>query len=132
MAKQLLKTENHATIPNTPEEREPLQDAEELLLQQTGPLFVTEVPGVTSKGDQSDDMLKSLTLELLESTYHPSTWTRVYTDGSADQAVRNGGSGVLICYQGGSKTSSSLPAGSIATNYRAEATALLEAAKLLK
>ena len=132
MAKQLLKTENHATIPNTPEEREPLQDAEEPLLQQIGPLFVTEVPGVTSKGDQSDDMLKSLTLEMLESTYHPSTWTRVYTDGSADQAVRNGGSGVLICYQDGSQTSSSLPAGSIATNYRAEATALLEAAKLLK
>ena len=48
MAKQLLKTGNHATIPNTPEEREPLQDAEELLIQQTGPLFVIEVPGFSS------------------------------------------------------------------------------------
>ena len=93
---------------------------------------VTEVPGVTSKGDQSDEMLKSLTLEMLASTYHPSTWTRVYTDGSADQAVRNGGSGVLICYQDGRKQSRSFPAGSIATNYRAETTALHEAAKILK
>ena len=131
MAKQLLKT-GHANIPNTLEEREPLQVAEELHLQQKGPLFVTEVPGVTTKGDQPDHMLRSLTLELLESAYHPSTWTRVYTDGSADQAVKNGGSGVLICYQDGRKTSRSLPAGSISTNYRAETTALLEAAKTLK
>ena len=139
MAKELLNTGNHANIPKSPEEREPLQDAEELILQQTGPIFVTDVPGVTSKGDQSDQMLKSLTLEMLDereeeeeemlaSTYHPSTWTRVYTDGSADQAVRNGGSGVLICYQDGKQLSRSFPAGSIATNYRAETTALLEAA----
>ena len=132
MAKELLNTGNHANIPKSPEEREPLQDAEELILQQTGPIFVTDVPGVTSKGDQSDQMLKSLTLEMLASTYHPSTWTRVYTDGSADQAVRNGGSGVLICYQDGKQLSRSFPAGSIATNYRAETTALLEAAKVLK
>ena len=132
MAKLILNSENHANIPDTPEEREPLQDAEELHLQQTGPIFVTEVPGVTSKGDQSDEMLKSLTLKMLASTYNPSTWTRVYTDVSADQAVRNGGSGVLICYQDGRKQSRSFPAGSIATNYRAETTALHEAAKILK
>ena len=77
-------------------------------------------------------MLKSLTLEMLASTYHPSTWTRVFTDGSADKAIRNGGSGVLICYQDGRKQSRSFPAGSIATNYRAEIAALLETAKILK
>ena len=132
MAKLILNSENHANIPDTPEEREPLQEAEELHLQQTGPLFVTEIPGVTSKGDQSDEMLKSLTLKMLASTYNPSTWTRVYTDGSADQAVRNGGSGVLICYKHGRKQSRSFPVGSIATNYRTETTALLEAAKTLK
>ena len=132
MAKELLNTGNHANIPKSPEEREPLQNAEKLIFQQTGPIFVTDVPGVTSKGDQSDQMLKSLTLEMLASTYHPSTWTRVYTDGSADQAVRNGGSGVLICYQDGKQLSRSFPAGSIATNYRVETTALLEAAKILK
>ena len=76
--------------------------------------------------------MSGLTLEMLVSTYHPSMWTRVYTDGSADQAIRNGGSGVLICYQDERKQSRSFPAGSIATNYRAETTALLEAAKILK
>ena len=68
-------------IPNSPEEREPLQDAEKLYLKQKGPLFATEVPGITIKGDQPDHMLRSLTIELLEAAYDPWTWTKVYTDG---------------------------------------------------
>lgn len=131
MSKQLLKT-GHANIINTPEEREPLQDAEELHLQQKGPPFA-EVTGVITKGDQPDQMLWTLTLELLESAYHPSTWKRVYTDGSADQAVENGDSGVLICYQDWKKKPlRSLPAGSITTHYLAKTTALLKATKTLK
>ena len=45
--------------------------------------------------------------------------------------TRHGGSGILVCYPDGKKTSRSLPAGKLSTNYRAETTALQEAARLI-
>ena len=38
----------------------------------------------------------ALTLEMLEEKYPQADWTHVYTDGSAVDAVRNGGSGVFV------------------------------------
>ena len=35
-------------------------------------------------------------LEMLQNQYPQETWTRIYTDGSAIEATRNGGAGVLI------------------------------------
>ena len=125
-------TRRHSEIlPQTPEEREPLQDAEEWNIQQDSVLYATEVPGVTSKGEQPDHMLKILTLEMLHSAYSATDWTRVYTDGSADAAIKNGGSGVFVKYPDGNTSTRSLPAGGLSTNYRAELTALKTAAEMI-
>ena len=128
-AKKLMRTHSDI-LPSTPEEREMLYDAEEWSTADHVSL-VTEVPGVTRKGDQPDCLLKSLTLEMLLAEYNASVWTRIYTDGSADGAVKNGGSGIHICHPNGQTQSKSLPAGQKSTNYRAELTALREAAKLI-
>ena len=68
-----------------------------------------------------------LTLEMIESCYHPREWTHVFTDGSADGAVRNGGGGIYLKNPNGTQTQKAFPTGKISSNYRAESTALLEA-----
>ena len=76
-------------------------------------------------------MLKTLTLEMLHTAYSATDWTRVYTDGSAEAAIKNGGSGIYVRYPDGKTTSRSLPAGGLSTNYRAELTALRTAAEMI-
>ena len=49
-------------------------------------------------------------------------WTHVYTDGSAENAVRNGGAGVYIQYSENAKNC--LATDLYSTNYKAEAEAL--------
>ena len=60
-----------------------------------------------------------------------STWTHVFTDGSAENAVRNGGSGAYIHRPDGTTSSLSIPAGDLSSNYRAEVHALKAATELL-
>ena len=71
-------------------------------------------------------------MDMLEQVYNSSKWIHVYTDGSTDPIIQNGGSGVYICYPDGSFTSRSITAGSPVTNYRAELTAIQEATHLLR
>ena len=71
---------------------------------------------------------KSLTQEYLETNYPKESWTHSYTDGSAENAVRNGGAGVYIQYAGGKEGKISLATGLYSTNYKAEAEALKTAA----
>ena len=52
------------------------------------------------------------------------TWIRVYTDGSAEQATRNGGAGVFIQYPDGAEDSLTFATGITSTNYKAEAVAI--------
>ena len=52
----------------------------------------------------------------------------VYTDGSAEQAIRCGGAGVYVQYPGGREDRICLATGLYCTNYRAEAEALKTAA----
>ena len=56
----------------------------------------TSIPGITSKQHQSDTVLKTLTLDEIHQRYPASRWTLAYTDGSAECATRNGGSGAYI------------------------------------
>ena len=63
--------------------------------------------------------------------YPTSSWTRVYTDGSVEEAVRNGGSGADIKYPDGTTRSMSRPATRLCSNFRAEVPAHLEATRLL-
>ena len=60
------------------------------------PKVRTEIPGLAAKGTQAPELQKTLTLEMIQSRYPKSTWTHVFTDGSAENAVRNGGSGAYI------------------------------------
>ena len=91
----------------------------------------TEIPGLAAKGTQTPELQKALTLEMIQSRYPKSTWTHVFTDGSAENAVRNGGSGAYIRRPDGTTFSLSIPAGDLSSNYRAEVHALKAATELL-
>ena len=67
----------------------------------------------------------------MDRNYNPTQWTRVFTDGSAEEAVRNGGGGVYIEHQNGQRTSAAVPTGEVSTNFRAEKSAILLAANAL-
>ncbi|KAL8604431.1 hypothetical protein ACOMHN_042260 [Nucella lapillus] len=92
------------------------------------PLIQCSIPGVGPKDSQSGPERKSLTLEHLHTQFPKEFWTHVYTDGSAADAIRNGGAGVYVQYPGGREEKICLATGLYSTNYRAEAEALKTAA----
>ncbi|KAK7093030.1 hypothetical protein V1264_008689 [Littorina saxatilis] len=100
----------------------PWEDREETVTVQT------TIPHINNKGEHSDQALKALTLATLEERYPDDAWIRVYTDGSATNAVKSGGAGVHIQYPGGERTEETLPTGLYCTNYKAEVDALIQAA----
>ncbi|KAK7093388.1 hypothetical protein V1264_007152 [Littorina saxatilis] len=65
---------------------------------------------------------------MLEERYPQEAWIRVYTDGSATEAVKNGGAGVYVQYPSGEGQAEAIPTGLHCTNYRAEVQALIHAA----
>ena len=91
----------------------------------------TTVPYLTTKDEQSNVTKKTLTLAMLEERYPQEAWIRVFTDGSATDAVRNGGAGVYIQYPSGETHAEAKPTGLHCTNYRAEAEALTHAANTI-
>ena len=68
------------------------------------------VPGIPSK-EQLPGELRNLTLVLITDRFPNIAWTHVYTDGSAEEGTKNGGSGVYIRYSDGDTTSLSVPGG---------------------
>ena len=113
-----------------PAEAEPLQP--KIWLASNGcPEFNTTVPGLKSKDEHLPTDMKALTLELIDQSYPSHTWTHVYTDGSADKAILNGGSGVYIRYIDGTTQTLHEPVGKSSTNYKAELQALSSAAKIV-
>ena len=90
------------------------------------------IPGIDSKDKHPTQELKAITVEMIRSKYPSHTWIQVYTDGSADQAVQNGGSGIYIIYPDQAASSVSLPAGKRCTNFKAEVLALLTASQQLR
>ena len=78
---------------------------------------------VTSKEE------RLLTLEMIEDRYYEEAWTHIFTDGSASDAVKNGGAGVYIQEVDGSTKVLAEPTGLYCTNYRAEVEALIIAAE---
>ena len=124
-----LQRQHAESLPPLDHHGEPLQDYEDW---QTEDLtIIMDLPGVGNKEEHTEAELKVVTLEMLDRNYHRDSWTQVYTDGSAENAVTNGGGGVFIRYIDGSSTSKSISTGYLSTNFRAEASALLEAAQLL-
>jgi hypothetical protein len=91
----------------------------------------TAIPGITTKEDQSEVALRALTLSEIDLSYPAATWTHVYTDGSAENATRNGGYGFYIHSPGRPPISVSAPGGSLCSNYKAEVLALHNATETL-
>ena len=61
----------------------------------------TTIPTVTR--DQEDTSKKLLTLSHIDDFYPQATWIRVYTDGSATDAVQDGGAGSLLYLPNGQR-----------------------------
>ena len=91
----------------------------------------TSVPHLTTKDEQSSVVKDALTLAMLDERYPQEAWLRVYTDGSAADAVKNGGAGVYIQYPSGEWQAEAIPTGLHCTNYRAEVQALIHAANTI-
>ena len=68
---------------------------------------------------------------MAESRYPHNIWTHVYTDGSAVNAVKNGGSGFYVKFQDGDSESESVAGGRRCTNFKAEIIAIISAADFL-
>ena len=81
------------------------------------------------KEETSKENKRKIRLQMIQDRYPQEAWTYVYTDGSASDAVRNGGDGVYIQYQNGNSKSIAEPTGSHCTNYKAKVEALIIAAK---
>ena len=80
------------------------------------PKICTSIPGIRRKGQQSDLQRKHLALDYIHSNFPENQWTHAYTDGSAVEAVREGGGGVYIKYQ--EETANiRVPTGRISTNF---------------
>ncbi|XP_070182474.1 uncharacterized protein [Littorina saxatilis] len=90
----------------------------------------TTVKGVTSR-DMSDTSKKALTLAMIADHYPEEAWIHAYTDGSATEAVRDGGAGVLVRYPEGEAQTASIPTGLHCTNYSAEVQAVKTAATIV-
>ena len=71
--------------------------------------------------------MRTATMSMLEEEYPPQQWIRVYTDGSATQAVRRGGAGISIEYPDKPRDCFSEPTGEFCSNYGAEISAIIEA-----
>ena len=91
----------------------------------------TTIPGITTKENQSEAVLRALALEEMDKHYPAATWTHIYTDGSAENATRNGGCGAYIKRPDKPPLSVSAPGGILCSNYRAEVLALLNATETI-
>ena len=95
------------------------------------PNIKDHIPGINPKGTQSELERKAVTLEFIQENYPKEEWTHVYTDGSAEEATRNGGSGIFLTLADGRKVHHCMPTGKHSTNYKAEAEALRLAAEIV-
>ena len=90
------------------------------------------IPGIEDTRLQTPEERRDIKDAFLNKHYPSDLWTRVYTDGSAGDAIRNGGAGVCVQHSVDDEEHVSIPTGLHSTNYKAEATALEEAATILE
>ena len=89
------------------------------------------IPGLKAKAVQTKEERKWYTNVHLNENFPKESWIRIYTDGSAEDASKNGGAGIYIQYTDGKEEQISLSTGSLSTNYKAESEALSHAAKTI-
>ncbi|BFY98463.1 hypothetical protein BsWGS_01503 [Bradybaena similaris] len=126
-----LQNQHKDILPSEQNEIEPLRNYEQHSSLGENISIHLEVPGIQIKHHQNPLTLKTLSLEMIDNTYNPTQWTHVYTDGSAQGAVRNGGGGIYIKHSDGRTTKKAIATGKMSSNYRAESMALLEALRML-
>ena len=68
---------------------------------------------------------------MIHERYPQHSWIHAYTDGSAEKAVKNAGSGIYLKFPDRPSVFLSFPVGKRSSNYRAEVQALTEASKHL-
>jgi ribonuclease HI len=91
----------------------------------------THVKGILSEDEQNSVQRRTATLSFLDDEYPQDIWVRVYTDGSAQNAVRNGGAGVYIEYPHKPRDTIRTPTGKFCNNYDAEIQAIRVATEKL-
>lgn len=91
----------------------------------------TDIPGLSTQRNLSPISQKILTLEMIQQHGPKTSYIYAYTDGSAENAVKNGRSGINIRYPDSISLSNSVPVGLLSSNYRAEAQALIVATEHL-
>ena len=125
-----LHRRNEDLLPASPDEMEMLPAFEEPDNHLEDVTIITEVPGIERKDCQAPQVMKALAQEMIADKYNPSEWTHVFTDGSSEGAVKNGGAGVYIKHTNGTVTDRAFPTGKISSNFRAETAALLNAVRI--
>ena len=83
-----------------------------------------KISGIGDKRLQTPEERRDITDTFLNKHYPCVCWTRVYTDGSAEDAVRNGGAGVCVQHSVDDEEHVSIPTGLHSTNYKAKAMVL--------
>ena len=89
--------------------------------------IVLEIPGLLPAEQQIPTQQIALTLDMLEEKYPQADWTHIYSDGSAEEAVRNGGCGVLVRIPTGQTVRYSNATGRKCSNFKIETSALQNA-----
>ena len=84
----------------------------------------TKIPQISSEDPQAEFIKRNIAEDHCDERYPQDSWIRAYTDGSATDAVKDGGAGVYIRHQDGNTTSKAIPTGIHCSNYRAEVEAL--------
>ena len=95
------------------------------------PPVIEIINDVDKKSNATPQELSALTDKHLDKHFPRDRYARVYTDGSANEAVRDGGGGIYIEWNDGTTESHSIPTGKYSTNYKAEIVALEHAVSLL-
>ena len=80
----------------------------------------TKIPGIHSEADHPPYTLKGLTLETFDHEYPKCSWIHIFTDGSAEKAVKNEGSGMIAMHPSEAAFSKARPVGVQNTNFKAE------------
>ena len=92
----------------------------------------TKIPGIHFKADHPPHMLEALTLETLDHKYPKCSWIHIFTDGSEERAVKNGGSEMIAIHPSGAAFSKVRSVWVQSTNFKAEMDTLLLAAEHLE
>ena len=119
-----LHRQNCNYLPKEEDMCENLQGPDLAIPQAAEHNTVYTIPGINKKEEELSHQMKLLSLEYIHETYPETTWTHIYTDGSAEGSRKNGGAGVSIRKTGEAEKRKALPSGTVCSNFRAELTGI--------